>query len=342
MSGLTSAIYGCEGLTLTNWEKGFFREQQPFGFIVFGRNIDSAEQLRRLTDEMREASGDPLAPVFVDQEGGTVARLKGPNFRHPPSPHRFAEMAREDPETASEAVWLNARLMAMELKEVGINANCVPTLDVVGADGHPFLQKRALGDDPELVTLLGRSIAVGMREGGVAPCIKHAPGHGRGNADSHHNLPEVTAAREELEERDFLPFKRMLKEPMLMSAHVLYHALDKDNPGTLSETIIKGLIRDEWGYDGLILTDDINMNALGGTIEERSRRALAAGCEIICHCNGVKEDMQQVARAAQTLSRETMARADRVRTIANARPKELEVQETKERLASLDLLEQTA
>jgi beta-N-acetylhexosaminidase len=291
---------------------------------------------------MREAAGDERALVFVDQEGGTVARLKGPHFRHPPSPHLFAAMAKRDLETAGEAAWLNARLMAMELKEVGINANCVPTLDVVGEDGHPFLIKRALGDDPQTVTALGRAVAVGMREGGVAPCIKHAPGHGRGNADSHHHLPEVTAGREELEASDFLPFKRMLKEPMLMSAHVLYHALDRSHPGTLSEKIVRGLIREEWGYDGLILTDDINMNALGGTIEERSSRALAAGCEIICHCNGVRGDMEEVARAAVSLSEKTLERAERVRSIASAAPQALELQETRERLASLNLLEQSA
>jgi beta-N-acetylhexosaminidase len=336
----TSAIYGCQGPQLNDWEKGFFREQRPFGLILFGRNIADAEQLRRLTGEMREAAADEDLPIFIDQEGGTVARLRRPGFRHPPSPHRFAELASRDPELAGEAVWLNARLMADELKAVGINANCVPTLDVVDAGGHPFLIKRAFGGDPELVSELGRALAVGMRDGGVATCIKHAPGHGLGNADSHHALPTVPASKGELEGRDFVPFRRMLKEPMLMSAHVLYEALDAKRPGTLSPVIITDLIRTEWGYDGLILTDDINMNALGGTIEERSRASLDAGCDVICHCNGDKTDMEAVARAARPLEGAAAERADRARRIAAMEPKPFDKAAAVDRLASLHLLEE--
>lgn len=335
----TSAIYGCSGTTLNDWERGFFKEQRPWGFILFGRNIDTPEQVRTLTAELREAADDEEAPVFLDQEGGPVSRLKGPHFRHPPAPRAFADHYLRDPETAAEAAWLSARLMALEMKRVGINADCAPMLDVVQPSAHEFLQRRSLGSSAESVTALGKAMALGLREGGVAPVIKHAPGHGRGDADSHHNLPRVTASRQILEDEDFRTFRSMLKESMLMTAHVLFTDLDPDLPGTLSAKIIGDIIRDDWGYDGLIMTDDINMNALGGTIEERSRKALAAGCEIICHCNGERADMEAVAEAAKPLEGRTLERAERARTLALTDPKPFDEAEAKARLVSLGLYE---
>lgn len=342
MTAHTSALYGCSGLELTDWERGFFSEQRPWGYILFGRNIEDPDQVRRLTESLREASDDPDALIFVDQEGGLVARLRRPHFRHPPAPRRFAELYLRDPEAAAEAAWLNARLMADDMRRVGINADCAPMLDVVQPSAHQFLQERALGTDVESVSVLGRATALGLREGGVAPCIKHAPGHGRGDADSHHALPVVSEPLALLEQTDFAPFLALKKEAMLMTAHVLFTDIDSDNPGTLSERIVQGLIRESWGYDGLILTDDINMNALGGSVEERSQAALSAGCDIICHCNGERSDMEEVARAAIAITGESKRRADRARSVAAAEPKPFDPDAARDRLRSLELYETTA
>lgn len=340
MQRLTSAIYGCSGLELTDWEASFFKDQRPFGYILFGRNIESPAQVQELTIALREASGDPDAPIFVDQEGGTVARFKRPHFRHPPAPRRFMELAEKCLELAAEAAWLNARLMAEELKELGINANCAPMLDVVQPTAHEFLRQRALGSDPETVATLGRAVSVAFRDGGIAPCIKHAPGHGRAKADSHHDLPTVDVSTEDLEREDFKPFLALMKEPMLMTAHVIYRSLDPEAPATQSSKIIRGLIREEWGYNGLIITDDINMNALEGSIEDRSRRALEAGCEVICHCNGDRSDMEAVARASIALEADALDHALRARDIANKEPKPFDRLSAEERLKELGLFEE--
>ncbi|MEM1381222.1 MAG: beta-N-acetylhexosaminidase [Pseudomonadota bacterium] len=339
MAYISSSLFGCSGLTLTAWERAFFRDVRPWGYILFGRNIETPEQVRALTHALREASDDPDALVFVDQEGGSVARFKGEHFRHPPAGHQLAELYRKDPEVGCEAAWLNARLIADELKPLGVNANFAPVLDVVAETAHPFLQSRALGRDARSVSDLGKATAIGLREGGMAPVIKHAPGHGRGDADSHLTLPVVKATRSELENVDFAPFLALQREAMLLTAHVLYTELDTNLPGTLSPTILKTLIRTEWSYDGLIISDDINMNALGGTIEERSAKALAAGCDIICHCNGEPEDMQAVAAAAQPLTGETLRRASRARSIGNLEPRPFDQKEATERLKALDVYE---
>jgi len=334
-----SAVFGCSTGDLSEWERDFFREVKPWGYIVFGRNIDNPNQLRRLTDALRAASDDPDALIFVDQEGGSVSRLKRPEFRHPPAPRAFADLFGTDPETAAEATWLNARLIADELKDVGINANCAPMVDVVTSSTHQFLQSRALGLTAEAASTLGQAMALGLREGGVVPVIKHAPGHGRATADSHHALPTVDASLTELSERDFIPFKGLIREPMMMVAHIIYKALDKDQPATTSRSVIQGLLRKEWGYEGLLISDDLNMKALGGTMEERCRAALAAGMEILCHCNGERKDMEAVARAAVPLAGDTLARAERVRTLGGKSPKTFERGAALDRLTSLSLYE---
>lgn len=339
MTNRLSALFGCSGPALSSWERAFFGEVRPWGYILFGRNIETPDQVKKLTDELRAASDDPEAPVFIDQEGGTVARLKAPNFRHPPAAHRFGDLFSADPETAAEAAWLNARIMAHDLKEMGINANFAPVLDIVKKDAHPFLQSRSFGDTAEAVSTLGKATALGLRDGGVAPVIKHAPGHGKGDGDSHLTLPRVDLLEHDLEMEDFKPFLALRKEAMLLTAHVLYTALDPDHPGTLSRTIVHGLIRDKWGYDGLIITDDINMKALGGSLEERSRAALAAGCEIICHCNGERADMEAVARGAVRLSGDAQRRADRARSVSLAKPKPFDMKEAQDRLERLGLFE---
>ena len=334
-----SALFGCSGTVLTDWELGFFREVRPWGLIIFGRNIESAEQLLNLTESFREAIDDPDAMVFVDQEGGQVARLRGPHFRHPPAPRRFAEHYTHDPETACEAAWLNARLMAHEMRQVGINADFAPMIDVVRPSAHAFLQERSLGDHVDAVVALGKATALGLRDGGVAPVIKHAPGHGLAQADSHLERPRVDCSVADLECNDFAPFISLKKEAMLMTAHVVYDAIDPHHPGTTSKKIVTDLIRKQWGYNGLIVTDDLNMQALGGTLEERSRAALAAGCEILCHCNGKQDDMNAVARAAIEVTGETRERANRARMVAQAEPKPFDTDEARSRLEELHLYE---
>ncbi|MEM6748649.1 MAG: glycoside hydrolase family 3 protein [Pseudomonadota bacterium] len=337
-----SAVFGCSTGKLSDWERGFFRDVRPWGYIVFGRNIETADQLRRLTDDLRKASDDPDALIFVDQEGGSVARLKRPAFRHPPAPRAFADLFGTDPETAAEATWLNARLMADELRAVGITANCAPMVDVVTPHTHQFLQSRALGLSAEGASTLGGAAALGLRDGSVVPVIKHAPGHGRANADSHHDLPIVDAPRDKLEARDFVPFKHLIREPMMMIAHIIYKALDPERPATTSAAIVQDLIRKEWGYDGLLITDDLNMKALGGTMEERCKAALDAGMEILCHCNGERADMEAVARAAIPLQDAGLERANRARSLAQAAPKPFEKGAAIDRLNALSLFETPA
>jgi len=334
-----ATLFGCSGTTLTPWERAFFGDAKPWGYILFRRNIETPEQVRQLTSALREASNDPEAPIFIDQEGGTVARLKAPHFRHPPNPNSFAQLFLEDPETAAEAAWLNARLMADELKELGINANCAPMLDVVDPTAHEFLQKRSLGQTSESVIALGKATALGLRDGGVAPVIKHAPGHGKGDADSHLDLPRVGASRTQLEAEDFQPFYSLRRESMLMTAHVLFESLDPHHPATLSRTIITDMIRGQWNYDGLIMTDDINMQALGGTIQERCTAALAAGCELICHCNGEKDDMLAVANTTPALANKAAQHAVKARAVALLEPKPFEKDAAIDRLKRLGLYE---
>jgi len=335
----SSALYGCSSITLSDWERDFFRDHRPWGFILFGRNIDNKEQLRRLTDDLRTATDDPDALIFIDQEGGDVARLKEPHFRHPPAPLSFTTLYADDPEVAEEAAWLNARIMADEMKAVGINANCAPMIDVVRQDAHSFLQRRSLGSDPETATNLRKATALGLRDGGVAPVIKHAPGHGAALKDSHFDLPTVDLSRDELETVDFHPFRHLLKEPMMMTAHVHYPSLDDKKPATLSSTILNDIIRSDWSYDGLLISDDISMKALGGDMQERCRSALDAGVEIICHCNGDPKEMDAVAKAAKVVEGTTKERADRARAIGFGGGKPFDQAGAEERLRSLGLYE---
>ncbi|MEM6913222.1 MAG: glycoside hydrolase family 3 protein [Pseudomonadota bacterium] len=342
MTPPTSAVFGCSAEKVSDWERGFFREVRPFGYIVFGRNIETKDQLRRLTDDLRSASDDPNALVLVDQEGGSVARLKGPEFRHPPAPRAFAELFMSDPETAAEATWLNARLMADELRDVGINVNCAPMIDVVTPQTHTFLQSRALGLTAEAASVLGQAAALGHRDGSVVPVLKHAPGHGRATADSHHDLPIVDASLAELKKRDFLPFLDLVREPMMMVAHIIYKALDPERPATTSKSIIGDLIRKDWGYDGLLITDDLNMKALGGTMQERCRDALAAGMDILCHCNGERADMEAVAKAAVPLAGAALDRAKRTCQLTKSAPKPFDREAAVERLEELSLYQAPA
>ncbi len=299
---------GIAGTHLTAAERDFFRAADPWGFILFGRNVDHPDQLRRLTGDLRDALGRD-AVITVDQEGGRVQRLRGPHWTDWPAP---MDQAAAGP----RAMWLRYHLIGRELHAAGIDSNCAPTLDVAQADTHSFLRNRCLGADPETVAILGRASAEGMLAAGVLPVMKHMPGHGRALADSHHDLPTVTASEADLAALDFAPFRALNDLPMGMTAHIRFTALD-DAPATASPRMI-GLIRDRIGFDGLLMTDDITMNALSGTQADRATASIAAGCDLVLHCNGTIAEMEPVVAAAGPMSEDAQRRADAA--LAQRRP----------------------
>lgn len=302
-------ICGLKGLTLDPEERAFLRDAAPWGVILFRRNVESREQLVRLTDEARAALGRH-APVLVDQEGGRVQRLNTPNWPAYPSAARF-ERAGASAAEAERLAWLGARLMAHDLREVGIDVDCLPVLDVPAEGAHAIISDRAYSRSPSRAAKLGRAAAEGLMAGGVAPVMKHIPGHGRAKADSHLELPVVEASRAELEAVDFPPFKANADLPMAMSAHVVYAAIDPEAPGTQSKTVVREIIRGVIGFDGLLMTDDLSMKALTGGFRDRAERAIAAGCDMVLHCNGDLAEARPVAEGASVLSGKALARAER-------------------------------
>jgi beta-N-acetylhexosaminidase len=304
------AIYGCGGLGLSARERAFFRDSRPWGFILFGRNIESPDQLRGLIHAMRETVEDASAPVLIDQEGGRVARLKPPHWRQRPPAARFGELHDADPEAAREATYLNARLIAHDLTELGINVDCLPVLDIPVKGAHDVIGDRAFAHDPVTVIDLGRAQIEGLMEGGVLPVMKHIPGHGRAGADSHLSLPRVDADAEELSASDFVPFRSLDLCPMAMTAHVVYAAIDPQRPATTSPKVIRDVIRGEIGFEGLLMSDDLSMQALDGPMEVRTRAALFAGCDVVLHCNGDMDEMMMVASEAKPLEGLPLKRAD--------------------------------
>ena len=306
-----AVITGCAGQTLSADETRLFADTDPFGFVLFARNIDNPDQVRALTDAMRAAVGRADAPVLIDQEGGRVARLRPPHWRHPPPAARFGEMARRDPDAAATATELNSHLIAAELRALGITVDCVPVLDVPGPGMHAVIGDRAYAETADRVARLGRAACDGLLAGGVLPVIKHMPGHGRARADSHAELPVVDAPRAELEAVDFAPFRALADMPWGMTAHVVYGAIDPDRPATTSAAVIGDVIRGWMGFDGLLLSDDLCMAALSGTPAARTRAALDAGCDVALHCNGAFEDMVAVAEAAGAMTEAACARARR-------------------------------
>jgi beta-N-acetylhexosaminidase len=300
-----ATILDAEGLRLTPDEKAFFRDADPFGFILFARNIDTPDQIRALCDEMRAAVGRD-AVITIDQEGGRVQRLRAPRWREwlPALDHVHAAG-----DHAARAMYLRFRIIAAELRALGIDSNCAPLADVAGPATHPFLYNRCYGTDAEGVAAMGRAVADGLLDGGVLPVLKHIPGHGRATADSHLDLPRVAAPLEDLRATDFAPFAALADLPMAMTAHLVYEALD-DAPATLSPRVMQ-LIRDEIAYDGLIMTDDISMKALRGDLGQISRDALAAGCDVVLLCNGTLDERRQVADASGRMTPAAQARAER-------------------------------
>ena len=298
----SAAIYGCAGLELSAAEADFFRTADPFGFILFARNCQTPDQIRELVTALRESVGRPEAPVLIDQEGGRVARLKPPQWRAAPPASYFGRMASHDRERAHEALRINTRLLAAELSDLGIDVDCVPLLDLHFLGAHDVIGDRAFGGDPDLVADLGRIVCETMLEGGVMPVAKHIPGHGRARVDSHHELPVVDTSAAELEASDFRPFQALADAPWGMTAHVIYTALDDTAPATTSRKVIDNVIRGWIGFDGLLLSDDLSMQALSGTLGERAAASLAAGCDVALHCNGKPEEMDQVAAVVGPLT----------------------------------------
>jgi beta-N-acetylhexosaminidase len=297
-----AAIFGCAGPSLGEEERRFFAAANPFGFIVFARNVESPAQLRRLVGDLRDSIGREDAPVLIDQEGGRVQRLRPPHWRAAPPAARFGELAGIDRERALQAVRLNARLIGAELADVGIDTVCAPVLDLRHPGAHDVIGDRSFSNDQQIVAALGRAACEGFRQSGVSPVIKHLPGHGRGTVDSHRSLPVVDAPLQELEETDFLPFRLLAGEPLGMVGHLLIQAIDSQYPASASSRVIGEVIRGRIGFGGVLMTDDLSMGALAGSIGERARVALAAGCDIALHCNGRMEEMVAVAEAVSPVS----------------------------------------
>jgi len=308
MMSCRAAIYGCAGLVLSDAEKSFFREASPWGFILFARNCETPEQITKLTMSLREAAGHD-APILIDQEGGRVARLKPPYWRAYPAARRFGDLYAHAPEKGLEAARLGARLIASELHPLGINVDCLPLLDVPVPGAHDVIGDRAYALVPEPVAAMGRAAAEGLLEGGVLPVIKHIPGHGRAGVDSHLSLPVVEASAAELRAADFPPFRALRDMPLAMTAHVVYTAFDASAPATTSPRLIGEIIREEIGFDGLLMSDDLSMQALAGSLADRTAASFAAGCDLALHCNGKMDEMEQVARNTPLLSGKAQQRS---------------------------------
>lgn len=331
-----ACILGCAGPTLTDEERAFFREARPWGFILFRRNIEGADQVRALIDSLRSAAEDPAALVFVDQEGGRVGRLKPPLALHRRPAALFGALHARTPEVAEEAVRLNHRLLAHELAALGFDADCAPCVDLRHEGAHDVIGDRAFGHEPSTVAALGRSAIDGLLAGGVAPVIKHIPGHGRAAADSHLSLPVVHTPLEILEQTDFAPFRALADAPMAMTAHVVYADIDPEHCATLSHRVIGTVIRGHIGFDGLLMSDDLSMKALGGDFEDRTRGSFEAGCDVVLHCNGDMEEMRAVVEATPTLAGRSKKRAVDARSVAR-RVQAFDVEAAEARLAELGL-----
>lgn len=325
-------IVGLSGLELTDLERQFFRDLDPWGFILFRRNVADREQVARLTAALRDAVGRH-APVLIDQEGGRVQRMAPPVWPAYPPGRAYGQLS--SPFARREAAWLGARLIAHDLHEVGVDVDCLPVLDVPSPGAHDVIGDRAYGDTPETVARLGRAASEGLLAGGVLPVVKHIPGHGRAGADSHHDLPVVTASLAELDAHDFAPFRILADMPLAMTAHVVFTAIDPERPVTTSPVAIRDIIRGAIGFDGLLMSDDLSMKALQGSFADRARESIAAGCDVVLHCNGDRAEMEQIAGATPLLTGEAELRASRAlgRILKTVEP--LDVAEARARLHEL-------
>lgn len=326
-------ITGVAGLALTDAERGFLREAQPWGLIVFGRNVADPDQLRRLTAEFRDTVGRD-APVLVDQEGGRVQRLAPPHWPKYPPAAAYSRLLARDRAQGLAAGALGGRLIAADLQAVGLDVDCAPVADIPVAEADPVIGDRAFGTEPKTVAALAGAFACGLIEGGVLPVVKHCPGHGRATADSHKKLPVVTADRATLEATDFAAFRGLADLPMAMTAHVVFTAIDPMAPASASAAIVHDVIRGSIGYQGLLMCDDISMGALNGSLGERTRTVLAAGCDVALYCNGDIAEMEAVAAAAPVLEGEPSRRAAAA-LAKRQRPAPIELAEKRAEFAAL-------
>ena len=313
-------ITGVSGLELSAAEREFICGERPWGFILFKRNVETADQVTSLVQELRNCVGEADAPVLIDQEGGRVARLGPPHWPVYPPGATFGALYDHEPELGLQAARLSSRLIAADLNDLGINVDCLPLADVPVAGADAVIGNRAYGTEPAKVAAIARAVTEGLEQGGVLPVLKHIPGHGRATADSHFRLPTVDTPREELERTDFAAFRPLADLPMAMTAHVVFSALDPAQPATTSATIIRQVIRGEIGFQGLLMSDDVSMNALAGSIAERTRAIVQAGCDMILHCNGKLDEMRDVARETPELTGEALQRARRA--LASRKPPE--------------------
>ena len=326
-------ITGIEGLSLSGNERAFLRDADPWGFILFRRNVGTPAQVRDLVAALRESVGRN-APVLVDQEGGRVQRLAPPHWPSYPPGAFYGAVYDRDRAEGLAAAKLGARLIASDLSALGIDVDCLPLADVPVSEADPVIGNRAYGTTPAKVAAIGAAVAEGLLEGGVLPVLKHIPGHGRATADSHHRLPVVEVDRATLESSDFAAFRPLAKLPLGMTAHVVFSAIDPVAPATTSGTMVREVIRQHIGFDGLLMSDDVSMNALSGTLAERSRAALRAGCDVVLHCNGKLDEMQAVAQESPPLAGDAARRADAA-LAARRKPTEFDVAAAREEFAAL-------
>lgn len=303
-------IVGLSGPVLTVSERSFLAAHSPWGLILFARNVETPDQVRRLVEEARAAIGWRV-PVLIDQEGGRVQRLRPPHWPDHPAGEVFGALYRKDVAAGLEAVRLNSRLIAADLHALGIDVDCLPVADLRLPEGHGIIGNRAYGEEPVSVAALARAAAEGLLEGGVLPVVKHIPGHGRAPVDSHERLPVVHASRAELERTDFAAFQPLADLPLGMTAHVVYADLDAERPATTSLVVMEEVVRGFIGFSGLVMSDDLSMGALSGTVATRGEAALAAGCDMLLHCNGRLDEMEPIAAVTPILSGLALERAER-------------------------------
>lgn len=319
---------------LTDAERRLFAKEQPLGFILFARNVDNKNQVKSLCDDLRK-SVDRNAPILIDQEGGRVQRLKPPHWRQAPPAQVFGELAGKDPDAAYRAARLNALLIGRELAELGIDVDCAPVVDVPVAGAHDVIGDRAFGRSPALVARLGRAVIEGFLDAGVIPMIKHIPGHGRARVDSHERLPVVEEGADILEASDFIPFRELADAPMAMTAHIVYSAIDPKHPATSSPLIVGQLIRKSMGFKGFLFSDDLSMKALSGGFADRTKQALAAGCDAVLHCNGDMAEMEEVLAHAGPMVRSAKDRLDRAYAMLSVSDEDASLAELQRLLADV-------
>ena len=311
-------ITGVAGTNLSAEERNFIAAERPWGFILFKRNVADPAQVAALTDQLRAAVGEPNAPVLIDQEGGRVQRLSPPHWPLYPPGAAFGSLYDIDAALGLRAALLSARLIGDDLAELGVTVDCLPLADVPVAGADAVIGNRAYGTEPTKVSAIARAVTVGLAQGGILPVLKHIPGHGRATADTHLRLPVVDTAQAELEKTDFAAFRPLVDLPMAMTAHVVFSAYDPAHPATTSATMIETVIRGLIGFQGLLMSDDVSMNALAGSIAERTRAIFAAGCDLVLHCNGKLDEMREVASETPELSGKALIRAERA--LASRKP----------------------